>query len=359
MKVMTTFVPELETLLAAIPGESPAGQWLRYEGVYDRIEEARRADDASLPQGVWKVRLKRADWSLVSELCTEALAHRSKDLQVAAWLLESWLHLHGLVGVRRGLHLVRLICERYWGSFFPAANADEPESRLAPIEWIDDKLSLQLKQYPLTRPSDAPAKGLSFADWEQALHTENAAKRAAKGEAADPEVMTVARFHISASLTPRHDLLEVVAALEGVDEAAAAMEQVVDRNLGAPFSSLRRFRRVLGEMHALARQLVDSSATGSLAPDEPPPAEIRIPEEERPREERTRGNFIRNRADAYHCLNEAADYLMQIEPHSPTAYLIKRAVSWGSLPLPQLLEELVQTPQDLQQIYSLLGVVKK
>lgn len=67
---------------------------------------------------------------------------------------------------------------------------------------------------------------------------------------------------------------------------------------------------------------------------------------------------IRNRAEAYRRLNEAAEYLLRTEPHSPTPYLIKRAVSWGRLPLGELLQELVNDNSDLQAIYTLLGMNK-
>jgi type VI secretion system protein ImpA len=44
---------DLEALLVPIPGDHAAGGSLRYEGTYDRIQEARRADD-DLPQGAWQ-----------------------------------------------------------------------------------------------------------------------------------------------------------------------------------------------------------------------------------------------------------------------------------------------------------------
>ena len=55
---------DLETLLAPIPGENPAGTDVRYEGIYDAIREARRADDPDAPQGEWvherKIEIGRA-----------------------------------------------------------------------------------------------------------------------------------------------------------------------------------------------------------------------------------------------------------------------------------------------------------
>ena len=55
-------------------------------------------------------------------------------------------------------------------------------------------------------------------------------------------------------------------------------------------------------------------------------------------------------------LTDAADYLMQIEPHSPTPYLVKRAIGWGRMTLTELLAELIRNPNDLMELYSFLGM---
>src|SRR5215468_7816202 len=109
-----TLQMDLETLLAPIATEYPAGESLRYEGTYDRIQEARREDDPNLAQGVWKTRLKKADWGEVRDMCLEALETRSKDLQLAVWLLEAWLRLHGFAGVKEGVKLLMGLCEGFW-----------------------------------------------------------------------------------------------------------------------------------------------------------------------------------------------------------------------------------------------------
>ena len=53
---------EIDDLLQPIAGDNPAGESLRYEGTYDRISEARREDDPTLSQGIYKSTCKRADW---------------------------------------------------------------------------------------------------------------------------------------------------------------------------------------------------------------------------------------------------------------------------------------------------------
>jgi type VI secretion system protein ImpA len=69
-----------------------------------------------------------------------------------------------------------------------------------------------------------------------------------------------------------------------------------------------------------------------------------------------RARMIQNRADAYRMLIEASDYLLLTEPHSPTPYLVKRAISWGDMPLGKVLEEIVPSSEALAAIYALLGI---
>jgi predicted component of type VI protein secretion system len=61
----------------------------------------------------------------------------------------------------------------------------------------------------------------------------------------------------------------------------------------------------------------------------------------------------------YQRLQEAADYLLRTEPHSPTPYLVQRAVSWGHMTLVELLQELVGNEQDRRAIYALLGMQER
>ena len=93
---------ELELLLQPISAAHPAGNSLRYDSTYDRIQEARREDDQRLTQGIYRAVPKRADWETDEAICLEALEKRTKDLQIAGWLLEAWLHLRGFRGVEAG-----------------------------------------------------------------------------------------------------------------------------------------------------------------------------------------------------------------------------------------------------------------
>jgi type VI secretion system protein ImpA len=65
---------------------------------------------------------------------------------------------------------------------------------------------------------------------------------------------------------------------------------------------------------------------------------------------------IGSRAEAYQLLELAAAYLMREEPHSPTPYLVNRAVAWGRMPLPQLMQEVLREDGDLNRFFSIIGV---
>src|SRR5262249_11489369 len=53
-----------------------------------------------------------------------------------------------------------------------------PEARLAPVAWLNEKLSPQLKQIPLTQPHTSDVLPYCWADWETACHLEHVAQQA-------------------------------------------------------------------------------------------------------------------------------------------------------------------------------------
>ncbi|MEG0886137.1 MAG: type VI secretion system ImpA family N-terminal domain-containing protein, partial [Janthinobacterium sp.] len=104
----------LDALLAPISPVAPCGEAARYDAVFMEIRLLREEDDPSLPMGQWERPLRRADWPLIEQRCGETLATRSKDLQLAAWLLEAWLRQRGFVGLFHGLRLVDALLRTYW-----------------------------------------------------------------------------------------------------------------------------------------------------------------------------------------------------------------------------------------------------
>lgn len=344
---------DLSSLLTPISEQSPAGESLRYEGTYDRITEARREDDANLAQGVWKRELKKADWNQVQQICLESLRLRSKDLQIAAWLLEALIHLYGFRGAREGCEAMVELGRTFWDTMYPAM--DDPEYRLAPIHWMNEKLFTQLKFIPITSPQ-GPEDHLPycFSDWESAFLLEQN-KQAAQLKK-NPKTITLEMIRQSAYLTPLPFFEATIEDITSAYHSCNDLEAIFDNAFGKDSCSLGQFRGVLESILAVV-----SSFHEGAEPVEQPEGEGEIVQEyalePMAAHEATAIPLlppIRSRTEAYRRLAEVADYLARTEPHSPAPYLIRRAISWGSMTLDQLLPELVGNDATLKELERLL-----
>ena len=122
-------MPLRNDLLNPISADNPAGENLRYAPVYDKIKEARREDDDA-PQGDWALERKVADWPLTIKLISEALATKTKDLQLAAWLAEAMLRREGIAGLREVLDLNRAPARELLGrTLYPELEDGDAEFR--------------------------------------------------------------------------------------------------------------------------------------------------------------------------------------------------------------------------------------
>jgi type VI secretion system protein ImpA len=352
-----------EQLSSPISDEQPAGEYLRYEGTYDRIREARREDDASLTQGIYKSELKKADWREVESICTEALANRTKDIQICAWLTEAWMRLHGFAGCRDGLRLLTELVERYWAVLHPQAGEDDQEHRVGTFVWLNEKLSMQLKLIPITAPQSNDLLPYSFADWEMACHLEQLAERNQNAPRATDagEQLNLTRFHASVMQTTTQSYLRLFDEMNGAAGACLALDNSLEEKLGQQSPGLHRFKETLGDIQRLVADILHAR------PDEPALSDMRQETPlaavaaggHEPGSEIWSAHPIRSRAEAYWRLSEAAEYLLRTEPHSPTPYLVQRAVEWGSMSLFDLFQQIIRNEGEMQEINKLLRLTNK
>ncbi|SMH63018.1 type VI secretion system protein TssA [Azospirillum agricola] len=358
-------------ILAPLPGESPAGPSLRYDAVYDAIREARRQDDPSLPQGVWQTTAKRADWDLAIRLCREVLETRSKDLQVACWLAEALVQRHGFAALAPTLRLLAGLCDAFWDGLHPEIDEDgDMAARVAPLEWLNGKLPALLHTLALTRSGGPPVVSHSYADYENAQRRQLAAARDPRGAAAilAKGGATLADIEASAAGTPvafhhalHARLAEAVAAIDtlsallddrcgrqapglvGLRTACAGLQGWVDTML-----------RAKGEEPEMPVPTALSADGNGAATDESFEA-FDESFEDGAVPPHYGGGPIQTRDEAYFWLAEAAEFLMRTEPHSPTPYLIQRALGWANMPLHEVLLEVTRGRNDLSAVFDLLG----
>lgn len=371
-----------EKLDAPISDDKPEGESLRYEGTYDKIQDARRQDDPSLEQGVWETDLKQADWDRVIQASTEALETRTKDLQIAAWLLEAWTYRYRFEGIRHGLEVLFRLCQGYWDTVYPQIDDGDFDARVRPFEWINSKLTVQLKLIPLSAPKLSEHAPVTFADYEIASRNENEARKNQKARDNLESELNYNRFFSSCDHTPPEFYRDLATQVQGSRDRLRNLEGFLDDKCGKESPSLLEYRESLRSINRLLEEIlnrqgieaeeIDPQPVGQTAPSieegtESVDNEALDVEQEKTslenQDETAQGNGvpgppgkIRSRSEAYRLLTEVADYLERTEPHSPTPHLIRRAVSWGDMTLDQLLMEIVRDDNDLRFIYDLLGL---
>lgn len=340
---------DLDGILAPLADGGGCGADLRdaADSPFHDIEEARRQDDG-LPQGVWVVDRKAADWDQVVSLCQRVLVRRSKDARVAAWLVDALVHRDGFAGLAPGLTMIEALCRQFWPGLHPLPDEDgDVSGRANAIALLNARLPRALRTVAITRSGQAEAVALSWGDYETARLME-ARGQGKKGG------LTLAGFEASAFATPV-PLLErlsadLIAALAALDRLDGFLDEACRRE--AP--SLDALRSLLTEVSGWLGTVL------SAHPQQPAPApaaeqDVQIMSQaDTPPPAVTADGPIRSREEAYRRLSDVADYLMRTEPHSPTPYVLRRVHGWGRMPLHQLLLDMAQGRNDLATIMEMI-----
>jgi type VI secretion system protein ImpA len=274
---MATATLVISDLFDPISTDQPAGVDMRWTPEWDRIKEARRADDG-LESGKWaKKESKAADWRLVRELTVSLLRERSKDLQLAMWLTEANLKLHGFEGLRDGLQLFRELIVRYWDQGLYPPMEDGPEDRAGPLEWLNDKLVDSITAVPITARGDGgPDYSLielmearsvgSESSWKTADGIIDEQKKRAYDTAIVEGRVSMDMFNGAIKETKRADY-ELFHALVGQTyDEFTGLEKVVDEKFGDVAPNLAACRSALREIKQEISDILDKIPAPKAVP---------------------------------------------------------------------------------------------
>jgi type VI secretion system protein ImpA len=361
--------PGLEQLLAPISPAQPCGPSVRYDPAFLALRQAREEDDPTLPMREWERPLKKADWRAVANSGVDLLG-RSKDLLLAGWLTEAWVRLHLIAGFNAGADLLLGLVERYWDHVHPLIEDGDSEARVSPFVWMNESLALTLRLHvPLMLLPDSKPAALSLADWDQVVTPRP--KERAEGE----EVVTREQLIAAADSRALQRLSQLHADLGLAQQKWDALSRALDERLALDAPSLGKVADTLRKLHRACASLMDGrDPAAALAQAAAPAVAAPVPQAADQFDEGNTMNAatepgdaaasaaplpsgpITSRQDAYRMLEAAAAYLQRTEPHSPTPYLVKRAVTWGQMSLADLMQEIVREEGDLTRYFSLLGI---
>ncbi len=354
-------VIDIEALLKPISEEAPSGESVRYSGVYDEINEARREDDNLIPND-WQTDLKRADYRKVVDLALPVIETQSKDLQVAAWLSEALVNEHGFAGLRDSMKLLSKLQEKFWDTLFPEIDEGDMEGRANALEWMDQKVSFALKRAPITQGDGygyfgwEDSKKFVFPDNIESLTTEEQESLAALKKQAEKEHrVTENQWNKAVSQSKRAFYEELDFTIQECFDEFEKLNLVIEKSFEAKQTpGLREIPAVLEVIRMQTNKLLEQKRL-----EEPDP----IDEEEASEgtdssgtgNKRNASGVINDRKDALKRLAQLASFFRKTEPHSPVSYLVNRAVKWGNMPLDAWLEDVIKDDGTLSQLRQTLG----
>jgi type VI secretion system protein ImpA len=333
-------MPLRADLLNPIAGDNPSGSNLRYDPVYDLIKEARRQDDLG-PQGDWQRERKVADYRQVADLAGKTLAERSKDLQIANWLIEAALYREKFSGLRQGLEMLRGLLEQYWDTLYPEIEDGDLEPRALLLGWVGERLVDAVRFTPIT------AGGFSLIQFEESRRVgteadaaQSEAKRDARAAAIAQGKPTVEDFDKDAASTPTAQYEAWIAALDGCLAALDSLGSLCDEKFGEDSPGFQPLRTALEEVRRTANQIIQKRPGRATASQEEPEEEAQpvfAPDDEAspaaaaPRKRTTVGLDPENLDEIAPRLHAVAKFLRAEDPSSPAAYLLLRGYRWGEL----------------------------
>ena len=369
-------VLDMDRLLAPISDDQPSGPEMRgdpdlsttFFTVKDARERARSAE-ARLFQARFAAdeestaeEVDRPDWGVVCQQATDILADKSKDLWIAAWLIEALARLHGFAGLRDGFRVTRELCERYWDGIHPLPEDETVEwtvSQLAGLNGEDGDGALipaidDIAIIPETRSYPA----LTSLDYKEAQNLMSSADSQRRAEQIEQGAPTLDTFDKAVNETQPDvfaKLLEDLSeARQEFDKLAAVLDERCGKDesgfaLAPPTSSIAN---ALEETHDRVKHLT-RELFGTPADEENGEAG-----DEGAGEGGEGGmvSAVRSREEAFRSLLKVADFFRRTEPHSPVSYALEQAVRWGRMSFPELMEDLVRNDDARREMFRRAGV---
>lgn len=230
--------------------------------VHRQIRDARPINSLPDQQSV------ATDWGRIARLGLDALYDRTKDLQIAAWVVEALAQLNGLAGLAAGFELMHALQDSFWAEVHPIIENGDAELRITPYTFLTNVLpSLIQTEISLVGEANRSPE-LTLAGYDQAL---------AAG--------TIDTWTLVASRADPGDLETVQAGLEQCCSAFATWEADTRARFGADTpdlgpiaTALRAFEKAFETVVPRFRESVPPSVPS--APEQTTPRPYARPEPE-------------------------------------------------------------------------------
>lgn len=377
-----------DELVLPISDEAPCGEYLKdnrsvYRGYRNAFNIAqssfrRLVEDPDALNNSELVEANADNWKTLSDECDDCLKTISKDVEILCWHAVAQIFSKDPLGnLLSSLQVFQYLVINFWSTLNPMpaeeklqADTDEgkqkewAEGRIKPLaQLVGDTAESGLLYMPLQM-----LELISGIDYGKFFAAEKSGK-----------IVELKSQALSALVSERGAVTERILALGSIHETLLSIEQKIGeyclsvgtRGISFRFVKdsvdrlLKALRYLVGEgfphwpldpkeeVTALEETVADISVEGGSNTDI---GAVSSGSQVKGTTMASAG-IVASRDQALRELQKIADYFIEAEPHSPIYMLLKRAIRWGHMSLPELLEELIGDNSAVQaRITQLAGL---
>jgi type VI secretion system protein ImpA len=217
----------------------------------------------------------------VISLAGETIAKRSKDLQLAVWLVDAHVRKERFTALTPGFDFLRGFVDDFWDTLYPEIDDGDVEERAGLLAWLGLKLEEPLRLLPL-------AGGFSWSHYKESLTV------GTEADAKTQELRQKREQLLGEGKISGEQWTEAVVAAKKVDcerlektlgtalESLDRLGEVCDRRFPADPPSFRKTRSAMEEISGLVRAIIfekggPATAVTPPRPPEPVPAPAPVP----------------------------------------------------------------------------------
>lgn len=318
---------DLETLLAPVSDETPAGEDLAYDPERQEIETAFEGS-VSIDTTGQAAEASDIDWRRIVSLI-EGQSGRTKDVWLAVYLTRAGARQGQLATVEIGAAYLAGLLDRFWDTVHPQLEEYGFQGRKGPC---DSLTSVGEFLAPLERTIlfEHPRLGrFSGADVK---------RFAAGGDVEDGYGM----FRAALAESSDAGLVEAVESLARIEASIRQADAILtSKGEGGEATNFSPTYEVLADLRKAVATFVTTPIATEIAEDgDSPPAEAVAAAGPRI------GGAVQNREDVIRALDAIADYYRNREPASPVLLLLQRAREWVNLDFLAILQDIAPDSLD-------------
>ncbi len=362
---------DIESLLKPITEDKPQGDDIREDrspsSHYYRIKDARNDGRSAERSAMFD---EGADtitpWQTVIDEAQAILKEQSKDIEVACWMIEGLIRLHGFSGMHDGFKLLSEMIDQYWEDLYPEPDEDGIETKVLPITGLNGESGEGTLLAPMRNTQlagDYDDQPFTYWEYLQARNADQVKDDDEKAARIDSLGYSIKGIESSIANGDGQFYTHLLETLEATQTCYKDLSATLRKYCGNDAPPSSNINKLLDEIIRTCQFIFSDK----LIVEAPEPDPIDAPEQASANDITgqqaatpqvtsamvVREGTIIDREDALKRLSDIAEYFRRYEPHTPIGPGIERIMKWGRMTVSELMMELLPDEQ-AKGIYSQL-----